>query len=81
MKWYVKVLKNYANFSGRARRTKLWWFFLINFVLLGYIEALLFRNHEYSLLLLIYEFAIIVPSLNVEIRRLSGNPLVMTGNL
>jgi uncharacterized membrane protein YhaH (DUF805 family) len=28
MKWYFKALKQYANFSGRARRKEYWMFFL-----------------------------------------------------
>ena len=33
MKWYLKVmLENYANFSGRARRTEYWMFALFFFI-------------------------------------------------
>ena len=32
MKWYLKVLKQYADFSGRARRTEYWMFTLFNIV-------------------------------------------------
>jgi uncharacterized membrane protein YhaH (DUF805 family) len=30
MSWYLEVLKKYAVFSGRARRTEYWMFFLGN---------------------------------------------------
>ena len=30
MSWYVKVLKQYVDFSGRARRREYWMFVLIN---------------------------------------------------
>ena len=30
MKWYWKVLKNYANCKGRASRKEFWWFQIIN---------------------------------------------------
>jgi uncharacterized membrane protein YhaH (DUF805 family) len=33
MEWYVKVLKNYFVFSGRARRKEYWMFALINLVI------------------------------------------------
>ncbi|WP_412762864.1 DUF805 domain-containing protein [Priestia megaterium] len=33
MKWYIKVLKNYGTFSGRASRTEYWMFVLVNFVI------------------------------------------------
>jgi uncharacterized membrane protein YhaH (DUF805 family) len=31
--WYLEVLKNYAVFDGRARRTEYWMFFLISLVI------------------------------------------------
>ena len=30
MNWYLKVLGQYADFSGRARRTEFWMFILFN---------------------------------------------------
>jgi uncharacterized membrane protein YhaH (DUF805 family) len=33
MYWYLKVLKQYADFSGRARRKEYWMFFLFNFLI------------------------------------------------
>ena len=38
------VLANYANFSGRARRSEYWWFFLfvnVTLVVLNFVAALL----------------------------------------
>ena len=32
MKWYLKVIKHYADFSGRARRKELWIFVLLNMI-------------------------------------------------
>ena len=32
--WFVKCLKNYANFSGRARRKEYWFFVLMQFIIL-----------------------------------------------
>ncbi|KYK93988.1 DUF805 domain-containing protein, partial [Aggregatibacter actinomycetemcomitans] len=32
MNWYLHVLKNYATFSGRARRKEYWMFVLFNFI-------------------------------------------------
>jgi len=32
MKWYLKVLKQYVDFSGRARRKELWTFVLLNMI-------------------------------------------------
>ena len=33
MKWFIKCFKQYADFSGRARRKEFWWFTLINFII------------------------------------------------
>ena len=33
MNWYVKVLKQYVDFSGRARRKEYWMFALINAII------------------------------------------------
>ena len=34
MKWFIKCLKQYADFNGRARRSEFWWFSLINFIIM-----------------------------------------------
>ena len=33
MKWFIKCLRQYADFSGRARRKEYWWFTVINFII------------------------------------------------
>lgn len=33
LKWYLKAMKNYANFSGRACRREFWHFFLVNILI------------------------------------------------
>lgn len=35
MKWFFKCFKQYADFSGRARRKEYWWFTLINFIIMA----------------------------------------------
>ncbi|MEL6194475.1 MAG: DUF805 domain-containing protein, partial [Bacteroidota bacterium] len=32
MNWYLKVMRQYADFSGRARRKEYWMFALFNFI-------------------------------------------------
>jgi uncharacterized membrane protein YhaH (DUF805 family) len=42
--WYVKVLKQYVDFSGRARRTEYWMFTLFNVIILivlGFVDRAL----------------------------------------
>lgn len=69
MGWYIKVLKNYFGFSGRARRKEYWMFMLFTLIIsfvLSFIDVML----EMALLNSVYSLAIIVPSLAVLIRRL-----------
>ena len=33
MNWYLHVLKNYANFEGRARRKEFWIFSLVSLII------------------------------------------------
>ena len=38
MHWYFEVLRNYANFRGRARRREYWIFALINSLIANFAE-------------------------------------------
>ncbi|MFC5406653.1 DUF805 domain-containing protein [Cohnella soli] len=70
MEWYVKVLKNYAVFEGRATRKEYWMFVLVNVIIsivFGIVEGLFGVGTWLSTL---YSLAIIVPSLAVGARRL-----------
>lgn len=70
MEWYVKVLRNYAGFTGRARRSEYWWFALINAlvaVALTVLEGIVGGTQVVSGL---YTLAVLVPGLAVSIRRL-----------
>jgi uncharacterized membrane protein YhaH (DUF805 family) len=76
LNWYIKVLKDYAVFSGRASRQEYWFFILISFVV-SLILALLDQatgtfnsNSGVGLLGAIYGLAIFIPSLAVSARRL-----------
>jgi len=69
MQWYLKVLRQYADFSGRARRTEYWMFQLFNiiaFIVLYAIDVGLGT----MFLGLIYGLAVLLPSLAVAARRL-----------
>ena len=97
MKWYLKVIKHYADFSGRARRKELWVFVLFNGIfsnaimvlenvfgitafnfsnvttifynLLGTTTPDLYGNLGFGWLYLIYNFAVLLPSFAVGVRR------------
>ena len=75
MEWYLKVLRNYVNFSGRARRKEYWMFFLINIVVafgLGLIDGVmsLRSSSGIGMLGLLYNLFILLPSIAVGARRL-----------
>jgi|TARA_B110000967_G_C18451208_1_gene347964 uncharacterized membrane protein YhaH (DUF805 family) len=75
MNWYLKVLKQYAVFNGRARRKEYWMFALINLIIgfcLGLTEGLtgMFGDTDESVFGAIYQLLIFVPSLAVGVRRM-----------
>ena len=84
MKWYLKVLKDYAVFSGRAHREEYWMFVLFNLIFV--IAAMLIDNLlgstfkidtgygvqalPYGYVYLLYTLAVLIPALAVAARRL-----------
>ena len=68
--WFVKCLKNYANFSGRARRKEYWFFTLVQFIILvitQIIDAILSTDFVFYA---IAALALFIPSLSAAVRRL-----------
>jgi uncharacterized membrane protein YhaH (DUF805 family) len=72
MNWYLKVIKNYAGFSGRARRKEYWMFALFNLIIIIILSAGMaaISPELGSLAYLIYSLAVILPSIAVGVRRL-----------
>jgi len=76
MNWFIKALKKYAVFEGRARRKEYWFFmlfYLIIFFVLVLIDVVTGNiNEETGLGLIsgIFILAMILPSISVGIRRL-----------
>lgn len=76
MNWYLKCLKQYADFRGRARRKEYWMFVLFNVIIafvFGCIDGLLgWTDPEIGLGVLggIYTLAVFIPGLAVGVRRL-----------
>jgi uncharacterized membrane protein YhaH (DUF805 family) len=64
--WYLDVLKNYAEFGGRAGREEYWHFTLLNIGIAGGI-AFIFAD---TWLWTIYTLAVLIPSIAVSVRRL-----------
>jgi uncharacterized membrane protein YhaH (DUF805 family) len=76
MYWYLKVLKQYAVFSGRARRKEFWMFCLFNVIffivamLLDNILGLAIEELGYGPISVLYILGVYIPSLAVTARRL-----------
>ena len=68
--WFVKCLKNYLTFDGRARRKEFWFFMLVSFILgiiVQIIDAILGTD---KILNGVLNLALFLPSLAVGARRL-----------
>jgi len=76
MSWYLKCMKKYVTFSGRARRTEYWMFLLFNLIFMVVAIALdnLFKTTVsgsiYGAIYYIYSLAVFLPGLAVTVRRL-----------
>ena len=76
MDWYLKVIKQYAVFDGRAGRQEFWMFILINLaisIVLSVVEGIIGLN---GILSGLYSLAVLLPTIGVSIRRLhdTGRP-------
>ena len=76
MNYYLKVLQNYATFSGRARRSEYWYFVLFNmiFAIVAFVLDNVFgtaiEGGVYGLIYGLYLLAVWLPGLAVAVRRL-----------
>lgn len=76
MNWYLKVLKQYADFSGRARRKEYWMFVLFNMIftivamILDNVLGIAMEGIGYGPLYGLYSLAMLIPGLAVAVRRL-----------
>jgi len=76
LSWYLEVLKKYAVFDGRSRRSEYWYFVLFNFLISTALTLVDLGIGAYNkkanvgLLSTIYGLAILIPSIAVGIRRL-----------
>ncbi|PCI06331.1 MAG: hypothetical protein COB81_00850 [Flavobacteriaceae bacterium] len=80
MDWYFKVLRQYSDFDGRARRSEYWMFNLFNVIAIGVlmvITAGFYALFESEIIIeiamglgVLYGLFIFVPSIAVTVRRL-----------
>ncbi len=69
MNYYTDVLKQYAVFTGRARRKEYWMFMLIN-VLISILINFVAIKVGLPILGTIYSLAVLVPGIAVGVRRM-----------
>ncbi len=76
MNWYLKVLKQYADFNGRARRKEYWMFVLFHIIFifiamaLDNVLGLTFSSLPYGFIYALYALVLLIPGIAVAIRRL-----------
>ncbi|TMU50923.1 DUF805 domain-containing protein [Flagellimonas algicola] len=76
MEWYLQVIKNYANFKGRARRAEYWMFtlfclfFSLFAVALDNVFEIAMANIGFGPLYILYVLAVFLPALSATVRRL-----------
>ena len=72
MNWYLKVIQQYFDFSGRARRKEFWMFYLINMIISWGLSLfdLILGTDFFSVVSFIYSLFILIPNLAVSVRRL-----------
>jgi uncharacterized membrane protein YhaH (DUF805 family) len=69
--WYKKVVfENYANFSGRARRSEYWYFTLVNLII-AFATTAIDKTLDLKFgVNSLYSLAVFIPGLAVSVRRL-----------
>lgn len=79
MGWYLKVIKQYADFKGRARRKEYWFFTLfhlligVTFILFNTVIIQATNNPDFAIgfvLYGIYMLSVLLPAIAVTVRRL-----------
>lgn len=76
MEWYLKVLRQYSDFNGRARRKEYWMFVLFNIIfafiaiVLDNLMGLTIGEIGYGPLYGLYALIVLIPGLAVGVRRL-----------
>ncbi|WP_164669767.1 DUF805 domain-containing protein [Virgibacillus doumboii] len=70
MYWYAKVIKNYFEFDGRARRKEYWMFTLVNALIILAISIFETVLGMPGLIYVLYSVFVFIPGLAVTVRRL-----------
>ena len=76
MNYYLKVLQQYGDFNGRARRTEYWIYYIINSIIggllffLDYLLGTTIDSLGLGVLYLVYALFVFIPGVAVAVRRL-----------
>lgn len=74
MKWFLKCIRQYADFKGRARRTEYWMFTLVCSIISYGLQIIAPFCGDFQLIiggaLMIFGLVLLVPSIAVAVRRL-----------
>ncbi len=76
MDWYIKVIRQYVDFEGRARRKEYWVFVLFNIIFaliamtLDNVLGMASDVYFYGPVYILYAIAVTLPNLAVSVRRL-----------
>jgi uncharacterized membrane protein YhaH (DUF805 family) len=69
MKWYLQAIRNYVDFSGRARR-KEYWYFSLFYLIFALVIAFICVALKSDILYYVYILFSIIPALSVAVRRM-----------
>ncbi len=69
MKWYLEVLKKYAVFEGRARRSE-YWYYVLFYILFAFAIAFISEFIRFPILYTLYVLGSLIPSIAVGVRRM-----------
>jgi len=76
MNWYVKCIRQFADFNGRARRSEYWFFSLFSFLFvvlamaIDLVAGLTIDHQFFGITYILYVLFAFVPGLAVTVRRL-----------
>jgi uncharacterized membrane protein YhaH (DUF805 family) len=70
IRYFIKALKNYATFSGRARRKEYWYFFLCHVLALIVLATLSMFTPFLWTVYMLWALVMFLPGLSLGVRRM-----------
>lgn len=70
MNYYLEVLKKYADFKGRARRSEYWYFILFSSIISVILSVATSGMSMLKIISSLYTLAVFIPSIAVGVRRM-----------